>query len=281
VFPSFPPSLVHASRPLTAALALIAGPWLGAAEPECAALARTVSKQVTAKPERVLIIVEDTLVVSDACACEVVKAALGAAQASPKLAAQIVLVAVNAAPAKATVIAECAKAAAPDAAVEIDGAVREAIGSSSEKKSAPAEQSDAETSEPKPAAETPASASSDPKAPVAPKNPPAPLAPAESEADFGLSPVALGGVYLVYPGSSGSPRLIEDNGTLYLLGPKGQRIPLEPTPVRRRPAQPPDVIIIRPPSQTSSDGIPEDQTPDEPTPNEPPDEEPIPVDPPL
>ena len=265
---------------MVAALFMVASPGLHAEDPDCASTARKVSKQVAAKPERVLIIVEDTLVVSDACACEVVKAALGAAKASPKLAAQIVLVAVNAAPSKATLISECAKAAAPDAAAEIDGAVREAIGTNAEKPAAaPAEKRESTTPETDPEAK-PSNPASDPKAPIA-KNPPSIPPAAETEADFGLSPVALGGVYLVYPGSGSSPRFVEEDGTLYLIGPNGKRIPLEPGPVRRQPIQPPDVIIIRPPSQTTSDGIPEDQTPEEPTPTEPPTEEPIPVDPPL
>jgi hypothetical protein len=256
--------------------ALALAPLAPAAERDCATTARQVSRQVAARPERALVIVEDTLVVSDACACEIVKAAIVAAKASAKLVGQITLVAVNAAPAKATLIADCAKAASPDAASEVDAALREALGPDADKP-APAEP------KPAPAPEEP-DQPADPKQPVASaKNPKAPVTESTPDPDFGLSPVAIGGVYLVYPGGGGSPQVIKgDDGKLYYVGPNGKRVPLDPPPpITHRPPRPPGIIIIRPPSPTSSDDIPEDLTPEDPVPLDPTPQDPPPVEPPL
>jgi len=240
-----------------------------AAERDCAAIAKQVSRDIAAKPERVLIIVEDALVVNEACACEVVKAAIVAASASAKLAGQIVLIAVTAAPSKASLIADCAKAASPDASGEIDAAVRQAVGS--------------ETAPPSPATSGEPVPSGDAKNPAASKNPSTPAPATEETADFGLSPVAIGGVYLVYPGGSGSPQLSRDaDGNLYYVGPDGKRVLLDPPapPKGRRPSRPPAVIIITPPTPTTSDDTPQDPTPEDPIPQDPIPEEPTPQDPP-
>jgi hypothetical protein len=238
------------AAPWLAVLGVLAAPLASAAAPpDCRATARQVSKQVAAKPERVLLIVEDTLIVNDSCACEVVKAAIAAAEASPKLVGQIVLVAVKTAPAKAPQIAECAEAAAPKAATEINAALDKALG--------PDRPRPAPTPPPTPTEKpVPAPATPDPT------NPP-PTAPdaTESTADFGLSPVTIGGVYLVYPGSGGSPELVEGrDGEMYFIGPQGQRIPLNPPPPARsqRPTRPPAIIIIAPPTPTTSDATPAD-----------------------
>jgi hypothetical protein len=257
--------------------ALACSPLLQAADRDCTATARQVSRQVAAHPERTLIIVEDTLVVSDSCACEVVKAAIVAAKASAKLVGQIVLVAVNAAPAKATLISECAKAASPDAAAEVEAAVRKALGPDADRPSATPSATAPAAENTAPAPDQPA----DPKQPVAnTKNPPAPTpTPATPpDPDYGLSPVAIGGVYLVYPGGGGSSQIVKgDDGKLYYIGPQGKRVPLEPPPpITQRPPRPPGIVIIRPPSPTTSDSIPEEPIPEDPIP-----QDPGPVEPPL
>ncbi|MFN0129948.1 MAG: hypothetical protein ACKV19_25055 [Verrucomicrobiales bacterium] len=250
-----------------------------AAEADCAVVAKRVSREVSARPERVLVIVEDTLVVNDTCACEVVKAAIVAAGAGAKLTSQIVFVAISAAPAKATQIEECAKAASPESTAEIDEAVRKAVGDkpppdnkppgerpeSPATAAAPPESPATTAATPESDAATTASRPSG-KEPLA-KNPP----PPSDDADFGLSPVSIGGVYLVYPGGSGSsPVIKDDNGRLYFIGPDGRRIPLDPPPPRviQRP-RPPGIIIIRPPTPTSSDDVPLEPVPSEDTPIDP------------
>lgn len=264
-------------RPFPLALAAFLLPIASsAADPDCAAAAKQVSRQVAAKPERVLIFVEDALVVNDSCACEIVKAALVSASASPKLAGQIVLIAINAAPTKATLIADCAKAASPDASADIDAALRKALGPDAGRPAA------APTAEPPPAASTKATDSG--KQPVQDeKNPPSPPAPpAPDETDFGLSPVTIGGVYLVYPGSGSSPQVVKGkDGTLYYISPNGKRVPLEPPPPTKRPPRPPAVIIIRPPTPTTSDGTPEDPIPEDPIPIDLTPVDPAPIEPPL
>jgi hypothetical protein len=98
-----------------------------AAAPDCRDIAEKVKAAVTAKRERVLIIVEDSIIQSDACACEIVKAAITAARAQPNLVGQIVFTAATACPAMASTIAECAVAVAPDAAANAKAAVIKAL----------------------------------------------------------------------------------------------------------------------------------------------------------
>ena len=142
---------------------------------ECTPVGAAVTKEVTAKPENVLAIVNEQIAANPTCACEVVKAAITAAKADKELVGQIVFTAVMAAPTEATTIAECAVAVAPEAAENIKAALQSAISD---------------------------------KNPSYGKNPgknpkEAPQPPSDDLADFGLSPVAIGGVYLVYPGGGG------------------------------------------------------------------------------
>ena len=71
--------------------------------------------------------------------------------------------------------------------------------------------------------------------------------------DFGLSPVSIGGVYLVYPGSGGSSvpnagKLVRKNGRLYVVRPDGSLVPVPTTGGGGggRPNRPPGVIVINP-----------------------------------
>lgn len=201
---------------------------------ECTPVSATVTAEVTNKPSNVLTIVSEQIAANPTCACEIVKAAIAASKADKDLVGQIVFTAVTAAPTEATTVAECAVAAAPEAADNVKAALRSAY------------------SDKNPVSKNPVDKN--------PKNPPAPK---EEETDFGLSPVAIGGVYLVYPGSGSSgPQLVKRNGELGFIGPDGQFVPLERPPVTQRPPNKPDVIIIVRP--TPSDGTPStpvDETP--------------------
>ena len=78
----------------------------------CDNIAKDVSTAVAKDPAKVLMIVEDALVINENCACEVVKAAIVAANADKSTVQQIVQTALAVAPKMAAVINECANAAA-------------------------------------------------------------------------------------------------------------------------------------------------------------------------
>lgn len=193
---------------------------------DCSPLSTTVTTEVTASPSNVLTIVSEQVAANPTCACEIVKAAIAASKADKDLVGQIVFTAVTAAPTEATTVAECAVAVAPDAAETVKAALRSAY------------------------------SDKNPSSKNAVKNPPPP--PVDENADFGLSPVAIGGVYLVYPGSGSSgPQLIERNGELGFVGPNGRFVPLNPPRVpAQRPPRPPGVIIIVPPTPTEGEPTP-------------------------
>lgn len=85
----------------------------------CDGIARDVTAAVTKDPGKVLMIVEDALVINETCACEVVKAAIVASKADKSTVQQIVQTALAVAPKMSAVIAECAEAAAPGTGVEL------------------------------------------------------------------------------------------------------------------------------------------------------------------
>ena len=198
---------------------------------ECSPVSASVTAEVTANPSNVLSIVNEQIAANPTCACEIVKAAIAASKADKDLVGQIVFTAVTAAPTEATTVAECAVAVAPEAAENVKSALRSAY------------------SDKNPVGKNPS------KNPVD-KNPPA----KEEEPDFGLSPVAIGGVYLVYPGSGSSgPQLVKRNGELGFIGPDGKFVPLDQPPVTIIKPEKPDVIIIVRPTPT--EGTP-DETPE-------------------
>jgi len=199
------------------------------ASKECSPLSAMVTAEVSAKPSDVLTIVSEKIAANPTCACEIVKAAIAASKADKDLVGQIVFTAVTAAPTEATTVAECAVAVAPEAAETVKAALRSAY------------------SDKNPAGKNAA------------KNAPQPP-PADDNADFGLSPVAIGGVYLIYPGSGSSgPQLVERNGVLGFVGPNGF-VPVDGSPQRpiiiQRPTRPPNVIIIVPPTPTEGTPTP-------------------------
>lgn len=77
---------------------------------ECDRVADKVRSEVEVEPAKVLLIVEDAMVKNEACACEIVKAAILASHATDELVKQIMLTATNVAPNRSSLIAECANA---------------------------------------------------------------------------------------------------------------------------------------------------------------------------
>ncbi len=191
---------------------------------ECSPVSATVTAEVAANPSTVLSIVSNQVAANPTCACEIVKAAITASKADKDLVGQIVFTAVTAAPTEATTIAECAVAVAPEASETIKAALRSAY------------------SDKNPVGKNPD------------KNPPPP--PVDETPDYGLSPVAIGGVYLVYPGSGSSgPQLVKRDGELGFIGPDGKFVPLDqlvPAIITRRSGSSGVIIIVRPTPTTGT-----------------------------
>jgi hypothetical protein len=99
---------------------------------DCAELAAELGESVKGEPAQVLVLVEEALKKSEACSCEIVKAAIEAAKAdqNEELLKQIVIVALNAVESQAATIAECAVAAAPESVSAVKEAMRVAFGDS-------------------------------------------------------------------------------------------------------------------------------------------------------
>jgi hypothetical protein len=171
-----------------------------------------VEKSIKAEPKNLLTVVTENVTATPEFACEIVASAIKAVKADAALVGQIVEAAVTAAPNYAATITECAIKAAPEAKEEIKAAVNRAFSGGDGK--------------------NPVSSG---KAPVGkgPVGKSAPQAPADDSVDFGSSPVAIGGVYLVYPSGGGgslsidgkSGRITTDkNGRRVLVGPDGKVI---------------------------------------------------------
>ena len=196
-----------------------------ASKDDCATLSTKVQEEVTAKPDQVLVILSEKIASNPGCACEIVKAAITAAKADKDLVGEIVFTAVSAAPAEATTIAECAVAASPQSAENVKAALQRAM------------------------------SDKNPIGKGVDKSPPPPVVQ-DDLGDFGLSPVNIGGVYLVYPGGGaiGSRIFRDEDGNLILIGPDGSTIFVEEGAIREvitRPPRRPSPIVIVVPSPTA------------------------------
>ena len=87
----------------------------------CDKISQDVRDAVAKDPSKVLMIVEDSLVINESCACEIVKSAIVASSADEALVKQIVETAVAVAPKMTAVIQECATGAATGTAVAASG----------------------------------------------------------------------------------------------------------------------------------------------------------------
>ncbi len=143
----------------------------------CAEISNDVKVAVEKDPTKVLMVVEDALVINEGCAHDIVKTAIVASKADSTMASQIVQTAVSVAPKMAGVINDAATAVIPGLA--------------------------AATPAPAPA---PAAASVEYERPVFPvsgKNPDKnPVVPVSKEPDFFI-PSTIRGVFLLLPPASG------------------------------------------------------------------------------
>lgn len=83
----------------------------------CAEIANDVSVAVGKDPSKVLMVVEDALVINEGCAGEIVRAAIVASKADNAMAGQIVQTAVSVAPKMTVAINDAAASVAPGLAV--------------------------------------------------------------------------------------------------------------------------------------------------------------------
>jgi hypothetical protein len=100
--------LFFCSPRLLVPLAFFGTALLSQAAPKCNDISEDVRKAITSDPAKTLMIVEDALVINEACACEIVRAAIEASKADANLKQQIVQTALAVAPKMAPAITECA-----------------------------------------------------------------------------------------------------------------------------------------------------------------------------
>jgi len=202
----------------------VAASTIWGAENPCSRLARSLAAAVRADRERVLIIVEDSIVQNETCAREIVKAAIGAARVDDDLVSQIVFTAASCSPGSASVVAECALAAAPGAA---DG-VKWALELAFEGEPSPPISRSLSGEAPAPADEaaTPTGAESPTDTKSRESSP---------DSEITLTPVSIGGICFIVPGGASAGVIVEET------------TPPRPSP-RRLPR--PRLIIIRPPDAT-------------------------------
>lgn len=88
---------------------------------QAAAPCDTISKDVTAAihkdPSKLLMVVEDALVINESCACEIIQAAIIASHADPATVNQIVQTGISVAPRMSGVITDCAAAVSPGTSI--------------------------------------------------------------------------------------------------------------------------------------------------------------------
>lgn len=154
----------------------------------CSDVANDVRTAVSKDPSKVLMIVEDALVINESCACEIVKAAIMASNADKALVERITQEAIDVAPKMAAIIAECANAVVPGSVAAAEPAAETVAAA-------------------EPAAETataaePTSSGKNPKNPVMPVVPPPP-ADRDDDVAFGQGPIDIRGVYLIQPAATG------------------------------------------------------------------------------
>jgi hypothetical protein len=133
----------------------------------CQGIADDVTAAVSKEPGKVLMIVEDALVINESCACEIIKAAILASQADATLVNQIVQTAISVSPKQSGIIMDCATSISPNSVTATD---MTAVTSSGK----------------------------DVKNPL-----PVEPAPAEPEEDFKPIPSNIRGIYLMQPPAGG------------------------------------------------------------------------------
>ena len=194
---------------------------------DCDTIGKQVSKAVADSPSIVLVVVDEMISKNEACACEIVKAAIDASSADKSLVREIVVTAVTAAQGMAATIAECAVAAAPEAAAEIKAGLSEVFAGakSGEVYSAKGGYSAKEVVE---------------------------------EEDFGLgpAPIVVSGVYLIAPVAAGGGLSEDGLDALSDAARKAQQRLINILRRRARDGRDPDQSTTTSPPPSPTDGMP-------------------------
>lgn len=192
------------TRALASVVILLAGQGLlpqALGADEVPPVIKTMREEISARPSRVLIAVEDALTMSEQDACEIVKEAITSTRADARLTGEIVRTALRHAPGMSAVIVECAMAVAPGAAQEIENAVRSVLGSPAVETAPPPEAS-AVSPDPEAKSGKESSARADGAATVAQAS--------DNLDSFLPGAVGVGGIYLISPSRAFRPCLPGD-----------------------------------------------------------------------
>jgi hypothetical protein len=146
----------------------------------CSEISNDVRAAVEKDPSKVLMVVEDALVINEGCAADIVRSAIVAAKADSTLAGQIVQTATSVAPKMTAAINEAANSVAPGFTAA----------------PAPAMAATANTVLP------PVSSGKNPSGKNPGKSPVEPVQPVEPSDDF-FVPASIRGVFLIQPPASG------------------------------------------------------------------------------
>jgi len=109
--------LSHLPRRIVCVVAILLSSVSVAVTAPCDDIARDVASAVAKEPGKVLMIVEDALVINETCACEIIRAAIMASNADATQVNQIVQTAISVAPKMSGVIMDCATSASPGTAI--------------------------------------------------------------------------------------------------------------------------------------------------------------------
>lgn len=134
----------------------------------CDDISRDVASAVQRDSSKVLMVVEDALVINEACSCEIIKAAITASKADAALVNQIVQTAISVAPKMSGVIMDCATSVSPGAVATSEVQMTAVTASSKDV-----------------------------------KNPLPVIEPAEVEEDFNPIPSSIRGIFLLQPPAGG------------------------------------------------------------------------------
>lgn len=89
----------------------------GQAPAACDAISKDVTAAIHKDPSKLLMVVEDALVINESCACEIIQAAIIASHADPATVNQIVQTGISVAPRMSGVITDCAAAISPGTSI--------------------------------------------------------------------------------------------------------------------------------------------------------------------
>jgi hypothetical protein len=193
-------------RLLSVPLLLLSATVISGAAPDKSAehteVLKVLKADISARPSRVLVAVEDALTMDEPAACEIVKSAITLTKADNRLVGEIVYTALKHSPGMSAVIVECAVDTAPGAAAEIKKAMQRALGETAggEDVSEDLTEGSGEAPAAKDGKETAATGKETTgkgKVPVAPEPP----VKEEDWWGFGSFGHGIGGIYLTPPGN--------------------------------------------------------------------------------